>query len=290
MLAIPAVLAALVGLLLGLLGGGGSILMLPMLVYVAGLDAKEAIASSLLVVGTTSFVGAISHAREGRVAYAVAAPFGIGGMGGAYVGGAIAHHLPARALLVLFASVMLTTSLAMLLGRDRASSSSTERGTNPPRVAAAATLGFVVGVLSGTIGAGGGFLVVPALSTLGGLSTPRAIATSLVVIAMQSLAGFVGHLGHVSLHFTLLAVVVASSVGGAVVGARLARHTSPTVLRSAFGWLVLVMALVLLGRQLPAGRTRDVATLVSIALVVLASRAAHRSRARASLRAPKGSS
>lgn len=273
MLAVAAVLAALIGVLLGLLGGGGSILTLPMLVYVVELDPKEAIASSLFVVGTTSLVGMIAHARAGRVAYAEGAMFGLAGMGGAYLGGRLAHHVPATVLLVLFAAMMLMTSMAMLRGRrgrDGGPTAAADKGPiAPAKVAKALALGFVVGNVSGLVGAGGGFLVVPALSILGGLPMPRAVATSLMVIAMQSLSGFAGHISHVSLHWQLLGVVTIASVGGSLVGARLAKHANPDTLRKSFGWLVLAMGIFLLGKQLPPGVLRDFGTPAGVAVVVV---------------------
>lgn len=265
MLVIAAVLAGIIGVLLGLLGGGGSILTLPMLVYVARVDPKEAIASSLFVVGTTSLVGMVAHARAGRVAYRVGALFGVAGMAGAYVGGRLAHYLPATLLLVLFATMMLATSIAMLRGRRGGSGD----GPHDVAIGKALGLGFLVGGVSGLVGAGGGFLVVPALSILGGLPMPRAVATSLMVIAMQSLSGFAGHVATVSLHWPLLLVVTGMSIGGSLVGARLGKHANPETLRRSFGWLVLAMGVFLLGKQLPQGALRDIGTPVAVALVVL---------------------
>jgi len=271
MLAVAALLAALIGVLLGLLGGGGSVLTLPMLVYVVKLDPKEAIASSLFVVGTTSLVGMVAHARAGRVAYTDGALFGVAGMGGAYVGGRVAHHVPSTVLLLIFAAMMLMTSAAMLRGRrgPAADGARAEERFGPAKVAKALALGLAVGCVSGLVGAGGGFLVVPALSIIGGLPMPRAVATSLMVITMQSLSGFAGHVSHVSLHWPLVAVVTLASVGGSLVGARLAKRANPDTLRKSFGWLVLAMGVFLLGKQLPAGAPRDVGTPVAVLVVVV---------------------
>lgn len=263
---LAAVLAALIGITLGLLGGGGSILTLPMLVYVAKLDPRESIASSLFVVGTTSLVGMIAHAREGRVAFRVGAIFGVAGMAGAYVGGRLAHFVPATLLLVGFAGMMLLTSVGMLRGRKARPLGSSE----DLAIGKALALGFAVGSLSGLVGAGGGFLVVPALSLLGGLPMPRAVATSLMVIAMQSLAGFAGHIATVSLHWPLLGTITAICVAGSLVGTRLAKKANPETLRKAFGWLVLGMGVFLLGKQLPPGGLRDVGTPVAVGLVLIA--------------------
>ncbi len=263
MLALAATLSAVIGLTLGLLGGGGSILTVPMLVYVVKLDPREAIASSLFVVGTTSLVGVVAHARAGRVAWRVGGLFGAAGMAGAYLGGRAARFVPATLLLVLFAVMMLLTSAAMLRGRRGGPS-----GEREVAVVKALLLGLAVGAFSGLVGAGGGFLVVPALSLLGGLPMPRAIATSLLVIALQSLAGFAGHVAHVSLHLPLLAVITTASIAGSVVGARLASRANPETLRRGFGWLVLAMGVFLLGKQLPAGPARDYGTPAAVLVVV----------------------
>jgi len=265
MLAVAAILAGIIGILLGLLGGGGSILTLPMLVYVVKLDPKEAIASSLFVVGTTSIVGVIAHARAGRVVWRVGALFGVAGMAGAYLGGRLAHYVPSTVLLVMFAAMMLLTSMAMLRGRKQGSTE-----TRDVAIGKALILGFFVGSISGLVGAGGGFLVVPALSILGGLPMPRAVATSLLVITMQSLSGFMGHVAHVSLHWPLLLLVTSVSIAGSLVGARLAKRANPDTLRKSFGWLVLAMGVFLLGKQLPAGPLRDVGMPLAVLAVIVA--------------------
>jgi uncharacterized membrane protein YfcA len=256
-------LAGIIGILLGLLGGGGSILTLPMLVYVANVEPREAIASSLFVVGTTSIVGVMAHARAGRVVWRVGAIFGAAAMAGAYLGGRLAHFVPATILLITFASMMLLTSVAMLRGR--------RQGSNEVRevaVAKAMALGFLVGCISGLVGAGGGFLVVPALSILGGLPMPRAVGTSLFVIALQSLSGFAGHVAHVSLHWPLLGTVTVVCIAGSLVGARLAKRANPDLLRKGFGWLVLAMGIFLLGKQMPPGPLRDFGTPIGVFVVV----------------------
>lgn len=247
MLLLAAILALVVGLSLGMLGGGGSILTLPMLVYVMHVGDKPAIASSLFVVGVTSLVGAISHARTGNVRLSVGLLFGTAGMGGAVVGSYVAHALPGRVLLLGFALVMLATSIAMMRGRG-----GDAEGTGHISVVKVLVIGLAVGCLSGIIGAGGGFLIVPALTLAGGLGMRYAIGTSLLVITMQSAAGFAGHLvNHTPIPWTLVLVVTAASVVGSLVGARLARKVSPAKLRAGFAWLVLAMAIFMLAKELP---------------------------------------
>lgn len=248
MLLVAAILSLFIGLSLGLLGGGGSILTLPILVYVLHVEPKTAIAMSLFVVGTTSATGVIAHARAGRVRFRSGLVFGVAGMAGAFAGGRVAHFLPATVLLVAFALVMLTAAAAMMRGRRDA-------GAEPPKELAlgkALGVGVGVGVVAGLVGAGGGFLIVPALALFGGLAMPEAIGTSLLVIALQSFAGFAGHAGQVQLDWTLTAIVTGSAIVGGLAGARLARHVSPAGLRRGFAWLVLAMAVFLLGKQIPA--------------------------------------
>jgi uncharacterized membrane protein YfcA len=244
MLLLAATLALTIGLTLGLLGGGGSILMVPMLVYVVGQDAKVAIASSLFVVGTTSLVGMSAHARAGRVRWAVGLFFGLAGMAGGFLGARLGKLVPGTVLLVAFGVMMLATSLAMMRGRKEAPGGA----LHPVK---AILIGVLVGTVSGLVGAGGGFLVVPALVLFGGLGMNQAVGTSLLVIAMQALAGFAGNLGQVPLDWTLLGVVTAAAVGGSLVGVKLAHRAKPEVLRKAFAWLVLGMGAFLVAKQLP---------------------------------------
>ncbi|MFY1672516.1 sulfite exporter TauE/SafE family protein [Plantactinospora sp. WMMB334] len=245
-LALTLGLAVLIGVSLGLLGGGGSILAVPLLVYVAGLPAKEAIATSLLVVGVTSAVGVLPHARAGRVRWRTGLVFGLAGMAGAYLGGRLAGYVPAGLLLTGFALMMLATATAMIRGR---------RVDRPVRhevpVLRVIVDGVAVGLVTGLVGAGGGFLVVPALTLLGGLPMPYAIGTSLVVIAMKSFAGLAGYLSTVGIDWALAAAVTAAAVAGSLVGGRLAGRIPEKLLRQGFGWFVVTMGVFVLAQQLP---------------------------------------
>ncbi len=247
MIALAAALATLVGLSLGLLGGGGSILMVPLLAYVADLDPKQAIATSLLVVGVTSAVGIVSHARAGRVRWRTGLLFGAAGMAGAYLGGLLSNLIPGSLLLVGFALVMIAAAIAMLRGRRQPTQ------LHPaPTIPVAKVLieGLGVGLVTGLVGAGGGFLVVPALAILGGLPMPLAVGTSLVVITMNSAAGLAGHLTSGQIDWRLAVIVTAAAVAGTLVGSRLIALVKPNVLREAFGWFVLAMASVVLGQEI----------------------------------------
>ena len=245
MVTLAVVLAVFVGISLGLLGGGGSILTVPLLAYVAGMDPKQAIATSLFVVGVTSAVGAIAHARAGRVRWKVAGVFGAAAMAGAYAGGRLAHFVPGTVLLVAFAMIMIAAAVAMLRGRRELADDS----AGPLPVAKIVALGATVGMISGLVGAGGGFLLVPALALLAGLPMPVDVGTSLVVISMQSFAGLAGHLATESIDWKLAGMVTGAAVVGSVIGGLLLPHVDPATLRKAFGWFVLAMAAVVLAEE-----------------------------------------
>ena len=246
MIALTIGLAVLVGISLGLLGGGGSILTVPLLAYVAGMEPTHAIAMSLLVVGVTSAIAAITHARAGRVRWRVAVLFGLVAMAGAYAGGRLARFIPGTVLLVSFAVIMIAAGVAMLRGRNDTTSADRDQ---PLPVLRIALLGVAVGMISGLVGAGGGFLLVPALALLGGLPMPTAVGTSLVVIAMQSFAGFAGHLTNEQIDWHLAAFITAAAVVGALIGGRLIVFVNPGTLRQMFGWFVLLMASVILAQE-----------------------------------------
>lgn len=241
-------LAGLVGLSLGLLGGGGSILAVPLLVYVADLPAREAIATSLLVVGVTSAVGVLPHARAHRVRWRTGLLFGLAGMVGAYAGGRLGALVPPVLLLTGFALLMLATATAMIRSR--------RTGLDNPGPAELPVFrvlldGIVVGLVTGLVGAGGGFLVVPALALLGGVPMPVAVGTSLVVIAMKSFAGLAGYLSSVRIDWGLAVAVTVAAVVGSVLGGRLAGRVPADRLRRAFGWFVLLMGALVLVQQVP---------------------------------------
>lgn len=246
MIAITVGLAVFVGIALGLLGGGGSILTVPLLAYVAGLDAKQAIATSLLVVGVTSTVGAIAHARAGRVQWRTGLVFGVAAMAGAYSGGLLARFVPGTALMIAFAVMMIVVAVAMLRGRTKTAGAV----DGHLRVGRILPIGVAVGMVSGLVGAGGGFLLVPALALLGGLPMLVAVGTSLAVISMQSFAGLAGHLMTEQIDWRLAGMVTGAAVVGSLIGGRLISLINPDVLRKIFGWFVLLMASVMLAEEI----------------------------------------
>jgi len=247
------ILSLVIGLLLGLLGGGGSILTVPVLVYLLRIEPKTAIATSLVVVGVTSLAAVVHHARNGRVCWRTGLIFGVAGMLGAYGGGRLAAYVPGGVLLLLFAVIMFATALAMLRGRRQ---NGAEAGPVKPVCPADLPLlaitfdGLMVGAVTGLVGAGGGFLVVPALNLLGGLPMHAAIGTSLLVIAMKSFAGLAGYISHVSIDLELVSIVTGVAIVGSLIGGLLSRHVSGHALRRIFAVFVIAIACYLLYKEL----------------------------------------
>jgi hypothetical protein len=237
-------LSVLVGVSLGFFGGGGSILTVPLMVYVFGLEAKTAIASSLLVVGTASVSAAAQHWRAGNVDVRTALLFGGAGMAGAYAGGRVATFFDGALLLLMFALMMAVTAVAMWRGRRAPPDGTLQRA--PGRLIAQ---GLAVGLFTGLIGAGGGFLIVPALALWAGLPMPRAVGTSLAVIVMNTAAGFAGYASHVEVPVRLVALVSVAAIAGSFGGAALAKRVNPASLRRAFAGFVLAMAALILVRE-----------------------------------------
>ncbi|MFB7511656.1 sulfite exporter TauE/SafE family protein [Streptomyces sp. NPDC056144] len=250
MTALIVAVSLLIGVSLGILGGGGSILTVPILVYLAGQDTKEAIATSLFVVGVTSLAALVPHARAHRVRWRTGLLFGAFSMVGAYGGGRLAEYIPGTVLLVAFALMMLATAYAMLRKPRDGARKKTRPDHGDLPLKHIAVEGLVVGAVTGLVGSGGGFLVVPALAILGGLPMGIAVGTSLLVIAMKSFAGLAGHLNGVSIDWGLAVTVTVAAVAGSLVGARLAGRIPQDALRKAFGWFVVVMGVFVLAQQL----------------------------------------
>lgn len=247
MLTLGLALAALIGLSLGLLGGGGSILTVPVLVYVLGFAAKPAIAMSLPVVGITSLVGAALHWRLGNVRVATALTFGLLAMVGAFAGAKLAVFLSGAVQLTLLAVVMLAAAASMLRGtRSQGGAAQT---VAPPRLAPLVPVALGVGVLTGLVGIGGGFLVVPALVLLAGVPMRQAIGSSLLVIAMNSASGFAGYLGTVDVDGTFLVGFTTAAVAGALVGTALVARVPQAALKRGFAMFLLAMGCFVLYRN-----------------------------------------
>jgi hypothetical protein len=238
-----ALLGALaIGLSLGLLGSGGSILTVPVLHYLVGQPEKLAIGGSLLVVGLIAASAAVPYALHRQVDWRKVAWFGLPGMVGAWLGATLAHWVPGPVQLALFAVVMLVAAWRMLRGGIAA------RTDDAPHRLAVVAGGFGVGALSGLVGVGGGFLIVPALVLLARVPMASAVGTSLAVIALNAFTGFARYLRvlesqSLELDWPVLLAVAGVGIVGSFAGHRLGRRLPQATLRKAFGVFLVVMGL-----------------------------------------------
>ena len=250
-------LSAMIGLSLGMLGGGGSILAVPVLVFVTKLSPATAVGTSLAIVGTTSLIASYAHYRAGRVKLDVSLLFGVSGALTAFLGAKLTRLVSGAVILYSFSALMLVIGVGMLSVGGR-TPAETETPPGRSRPTAAVLAGAGVGLVTGFLGVGGGFLVVPALIAFAGLRMREAVGTSLLVIAINGAAGFVGHLGGGGLDAGLIAQLTGAAVAGALVGERVARKVSTTGLRRGFGLLVLAagVSVVVLGSSKPEAPPR----------------------------------
>jgi uncharacterized membrane protein YfcA len=231
-----------IGLSLGLLGGGGSILTVPALVYLVGQTPHAAVTTSLAIVGANSMVGAMFHRAQGTLDWKVALTFGSAGMLVSYLSANTSKHFSAELLLIAFAFLMLGIGAMLLLRHAK----NAEITSSAKPLWLVLLSGAAVGLLTGVLGVGGGFLVVPALVMLVGLPVQVAVGTSLVVIAMNSLAGFIGHLGSGSFDFVITLIFVAAGLVGTFSGSKLSSRLSSSKLQKAFAIFVIALACFLL--------------------------------------------
>lgn len=286
-LALPA--GVLIGLSLGTLGGGGSILTVPALVYLLGLSAHQATTGSLIIVGVTALVGMVAHLRAGRVQVRSGIIFGVLGAGGAYAGSVLSASVNRYVLLAAFSVLIVIAAVSMLYRRRRpeadpdeepepspadgeaplradlpgeaggvavrelpartAATTKRSPAVSPIRVVIAAT---IVGLVTGFFGVGGGFVVVPALVLALGFDMPTAVGTSLLVIAINSASSLLSRVGsEASVNLTLLGVFIAAAIGGTVLGSRIASKVKPERLVSAFAVLLIAVAAYTAVRSFP---------------------------------------
>lgn len=252
---VVALLGLVIGGLIGLLGGGGSILAVPVLVYAIGQGLPEAVTTSLLVVGITAAVALLPRLRAGQIAWRLAVLFGAAGAATAFAGAAVNRLLPDDVVLGLFAALMVGAGLRMLQDKPATGAACAADGGRVnwrrclPRTLAG---GLVVGFLTGVLGVGGGFLIIPVLVIALGLTMDTAIGTSLVIVAVNSAAGFAAHAGQASLDVPVTVAFTTAAVAAGLITGRLATRLDTGRLRRWFAYLVLVVAAGIL-TQIAAG-------------------------------------
>ena len=255
----------IIGISLGLIGGGGSILTVPVLVYLLGVDPISATAYSLFIVGLTSLVGAWPKYRQGQVNLKTAVIFGAPSIIAVYatrkfVIPAIPQELftvsgfmmtKPLMMMLLFAVLMVVASISMIRG-GKSDSDCEEPGPQQFNHPLILLEGTVVGMLTGLVGAGGGFLIIPALVVLSKLPMKQAVGTSLLIIAAKSLIGFTGDLSHMQMDWKLLLTVSALAIAGIFAGDALLKTVDSDKLKKGFGWFALIMGLYIIFQQLPS--------------------------------------
>ncbi len=256
--------AILIGISLGLIGGGGSILTVPVLVYILGVNPVLATAYSLFVVGSTSLVGAATYMKKGLVNYKTALVFAVPSFIAVFltrkflvpalpdplftVGEAIITKN--IGIMVFFALIMLAASYSMITAKKCVDCNEDEPvAFNFPMIALE---GSVVGVITGIVGAGGGFLIIPALVLLAKLPMKMAVGTSLLIIAAKSLIGFLGDLSTQTIDWQLLLIFTGLSIVGIFIGSALSKKINEKVLKTGFGWFVLIMGIYIITKELLA--------------------------------------
>ena len=232
-------LTALVGFALGTMGSGGSIIMVPLLVYVAGLPPGEAVVVSLVVVGGTSLLGAYLRQRAGQFHWQAVKFLSLPGIAGALVGARFTALVEPHTLMLLFAALLLAVGVTMV--RDRGDVERVPRC----RPLLCMSIGAVIGGLTGFLGVGGGFLIVPALVLLAGIDTAAAIGASLAIIAINALGGVLGHLDGALALWRQALLFLAIAVVGMLAGARIGTTLPERTLKRGFGYAVIAVALAI---------------------------------------------
>jgi hypothetical protein len=237
---IALILALLIGVSLGALGSGGSIVTLPILVYVAGVAPKVAVGMSMAIVGGTSLTGAYLHWRNGTLLLKPILLFSMTGIVGAYLGSIGTHQVSSSTLLLLFSALMLVVGTLMIARKPLPEASRIVCSTGR-----CIATGFVVGLVTGFLGVGGGFVIVPALVWFAGINPRKAIGTSLGIIAINSAVGLIGHLRYTNWDWMLTGKFLACSIIGMALGAPLARQVPEWALRKGFAVVVLALAVAI---------------------------------------------
>lgn len=253
MIALTIGLGLAIGALVGLLGGGGSILAVPALVYIAGQDLQQAVATSLPVVGITAVAAVLPRLRERQINWRIGLLFGVAGVATAFAGAAVNRVLPDELILALFAVLMVGAGVRMLQEKPATGTACAVDGGRVnwrhclPRALAG---GLVVGFLTGLLGVGGGFLIVPVLVLALGLPMHTAIGTSLVIVAINSAAGFAAHTGEATLDVPVTLAFTAAAVAASQVAGRLGARIDTERLARWFSLLVFAVAVSVLAQLL----------------------------------------
>lgn len=235
-------LATLIGLSLGLLGGGGSILTVPILVYAMGMDAKLSIALSLAIVAVTSLIGVWGHYKNKNVDIKISAVFAPVAMLGTFIGAKLSAFISGQTQLILFAIIMLLASYFML----RPAKVQEQKQHDKMNIPLIALEGIVVGIITGLVGVGGGFLIVPALVLLGGIDMKKAVGTSLLIISLKSFSGFAGYVTMIDIPWVFLAKFILFSGVGILIGSYLVKFIPQDKLKKAFAIFLIVMGIFIL--------------------------------------------
>ncbi|MBW7932177.1 MAG: sulfite exporter TauE/SafE family protein [Gemmatimonadaceae bacterium] len=236
--------AALIGLALGTLGGGGSILTVPVFVYVLGFDPKLSIALRLTVFGLAAIFGVFTYGRAANVRLQTASMFGTIGLVGSYAGARASVWFSGRAQLLILGAVMVIAAASMWRNASRTGDSVEHDHTPHPALLLAVGLG--VGLLTGLVGIGGGFLIVPALVVLGRVPMKAAVGTSLLVIAMNSASGYLGHRGYETVPWPFVVKFASVAVLGILAGTALVHHIPTRLLKRAFSALLVLIGVLIL--------------------------------------------
>jgi len=245
--------ALFIGVTLGLLGSGGSILTVPVLTYLVGQETKVAIAGSLMIVGIISLFSAIPYARQKLVKWRTVILFGVPGMIGAVVGAWLAHFVSDALQMLVFSVLLLASSYLMFkpMKLDEADKEHAERGMGKIAID-----GFIVGAITGLVGVGGGFLIIPALVLLSGLSMRLAVGTSLVIIAINSFSGFIGYLGvlealNLSVDWQIIWIFSIIGIVGGWLGHKMSSKVNQQQLKRGFALFLVLMGAFILYKNIP---------------------------------------
>lgn len=238
--------AIFIGLFLGLLGGGGSILSVPIFVYLIGIPPKTAIALSLALVGSVSLIGVLKHWKLGNVNFKIVALFAPFAMVGTFLGAKLSQFFSGSFQLILFAVVMLIAAICMCKQKKEMKTTEKKKSYSKKEILLIAVEGIFVGILTGLVGVGGGFLIVPALVLLTKIPMKEAIGSSLLIISLKSFAGFYGYLGQVPIDWSFLLIFIVIASMGIFIGTYFIRFISQAQLKKVFAVFLIIMGVFIL--------------------------------------------